>query len=141
MTNVSLIKYLYKKGYRPKLIQIITGYSQSVVSKGIHSERPYIPTMQHINEEQSIRKYVIDRILECRELPLAGFTEQDKIYIKLLNFLLVDKEKINKLYYTISQYKINQTIRDKELSITAFNSYLIDLTEDEYNCFLDSVDL
>ena len=70
MTNVSLIKYLHKKGYRPKLIQIITGYSQSVVSKGIHSERPYIPTINNINEEQAIRKYVIDRFLECRELLL-----------------------------------------------------------------------
>lgn len=137
MTNVSLIKYLHKKGYRPKLIQIITGYSQSVVSKGIHSERPYIPTINNINEEQAIRKYVVDRFLECRELPVAGFTEQDRVYIKILNYLLVDKEKISKLYYTISQYKINQAIRDKALSVVIFNPYLIDLTDEEFNCFLE----
>lgn len=81
----------------------------------------------------------MDRILECRELPTENFTEQDKYYIKLLDFLLVDKEKIRKMYFNISQYKMSQTLRSKKIDFINFQPQLIGLTDDEYKVFLEKV--
>ena len=67
MINGSLIKYLHQAGYRQKLIQIITGYNQSSISKYVNSTRPLIPSIDFISEEQKVRKYVVDRILELRQ--------------------------------------------------------------------------
>ena len=139
MINASLILWLYRHGYRQKIIQIITGYNQSSISKYCHPKKDYVPSLQNINDEQLVCKYVVDRILECRELPTESFTEQDKYYIKLLDYLLVDKEKIRKMYFNISQYKISQTLRSKKIDFRNFQPQLIGLTDDEYNIFLDKV--
>ena len=80
---------------------------------------------------------MIDRILELRQLPTIGFTEQDRTYIKLLDYCLVDKEKIYKLYYNISQYKVAQTLRSNKIKKEDFHPELIGLTNEEYQCFLD----
>lgn len=137
MINGSLIKWLYQNGYRQKLIQIITGYKQPSISKYCKTERPFIPSIDSINEEQSTRKYVIDRILELRSLPTIGFTDQDRAYIKLLDYCLVDKEKIYKLYYNVSQYKIAQTFRSNKVTKENFQPQLIGLTDEEYQTFLE----
>lgn len=137
MINGSLIRWLYQNGYRQKLIQIITGYKQPTISKIVNSPRPFIPSIDNINDEQVTRKYVVDRILELRPLPTQGFTDQDRAYIKLLEYCLVDKEKIRKLYYNISQYKVAQTLRSTKIKKEDFQPQLIGLTEEEYQCFLD----
>lgn len=137
MINGSLIRWLYQNGYRQKLIQIITGYKQPTISKIVNSHRPFIPSIDNINDEQATRKYVVDRILELRSLPTQGFTDQDRAYIKLLEYCLVDKEKIRKLYYNISQYKVAQTLRSNKIKKEDFHPELIGLTNEEYQCFLE----
>lgn len=72
-----------------------------------------------------------------RPLPTQGFTDQDRAYIKLLEYCLVDKEKIRKLYYNISQYKVAQTLRSTKIKKEDFQPQLIGLTEEEYQCFLE----
>lgn len=137
MINGSLIKWLHQNGYRQKLIQIITGYKQPTISKIVNSKRPIIPSIDAINNEQEIRKYVVDRILELRPLPTQGFTDQDKCYIKLLDYCLVDKEKIRSLYYNVTQYKVAQTLRSHKIKKEDFHPQLIGLTDEEYKYFLD----
>lgn len=136
MINGSLIKYLHQAGYRQKLIQIITGYNQSSISKYVNSTRPLIPSIDFISEEQKVRKYVVDRILELRQLPTQGFTDQDKAYIKLLEYCLVDKELIYKMYYNVGTYKVAQVLRSKKIVKESFEPELIGLTADEYQTFL-----
>ena len=138
MINGSLIKWLYQNGYRQKLIQIITGYKQPTISKIVNSQRPILPTIDSINDDQATRKYVIDRILELRPLPTQGFTDQDRCYIKLLDYCLVDKEKIRQLYYNITQYKVAQTLRSNKFKKEDFQPQLIGLTDDEFQCFLET---
>lgn len=138
MYNVSAIKALFQMGYRNKLIQIITGYKQSYISKMVNSPRPYIPSLDNITEEQATRKFVIDRILEMRQLPTIGFGEQDRSYIKLLDYCLVDKEKIRKLYYNISTYKVSQTLKSKNIKKEDFNPNLIGITDEQFACFLET---
>jgi hypothetical protein len=137
MINVSLIKYLYLKGYRQKVIQIITGYAQSTISKNVNSSRPYIPSMDTINKEQAIRKEVVDKILECKEISTVEFCDQDRAYIKLLDYLLVDREKIRKLYYNISQYKISQVLHSNKYKKEDFNPAFLGISEEDFKLFLD----
>lgn len=102
----------------------------------VKSPRPYIPSIDTANKEQLTRKYVVDRILELRAIPTMGFTDQDKCYIKLLLYCLVDKEVICKMYHTISKYKMAQVFRSDKYKKEDFDPTLIDLTQDEYNLFL-----
>ena len=140
MINASLILWLYKHGYRQKLIQIITGYTQSSISKYCNPKKDYIPSIDNINEEQMLRKYVVDTFLECKDLPTEGFSEQDQIYIQILDYLLVDKEKIRKMYFNISQYKISKAFRRKDLDFRNFMPQLVGLTDEEYSKFLEKID-
>lgn len=117
------------------------GYSQGYISKIYNAETKYIPTLEHITEEQRIRKYVVDRILECKVITTNErmFNDNDIAYIKLLDFCLVDRDKIRATYYNISQYRISKAFRDKKITFAAFDPYSIGLTQDEYNLFLDSI--
>lgn len=114
MVNVGLIKWLYNNGYRQKLIKIITGYAQSTISKNVNNVRPFMPSMDAINQDQMIRKKVVDRLLECRSIPTIEFCDMDRHYIKLLDYMLVDREKIRKLYFNVPQYKIAQVFRSNK---------------------------
>jgi hypothetical protein len=140
MHNVSLIKYLQQAGYRQKLICIITGYNQSIVSKHSKNPRPYVPTLDTANDNQLRRKMVVDRILECRVLKKCDgkmFSEQDTIYMKLLDFCLVDRDAIRKLYHMTSMYKIAFAVRkDKEI-IKNFDPAGIDIEEEDWQLFLE----
>ena len=114
------------------------GYSQSYISKTINNvTKPFIPSIDYINEDQLTRKYVVDTILELKHLPTVQFGDQDRAYIKLLDYLLVDREKIRKLYYNVSQYKISQAYRSKKISLSDFDPTLIGLTTQEYAKFLE----
>ncbi len=114
------------------------GYSQSYISKAINNiNKPYIPSIDYINDDQMMRKYVIDTILQLKPIPTMQFDDQDRAYIKLLDYLLVDREQIRKLYYNVSQYKISQAYRSKKISLSDFDPTLIGLTNEEYAKFLE----
>ena len=140
MHNVSLIKYLYQSGYRQKLICIITGYNQSIVSKHSNNPRPYVPTLETANENQLRRKMVVDRILECRVLKKYDgkmFSEQDTIYMKLLDFCLVDRDQIRKLYRATTQYKISNSFRKEKEIIKNFEPLGLDIQPEDWMLFLE----
>lgn len=140
MHNVSLIKYLHQAGYRQKLICIITGYNQSIVSKHCNNPRPYVPTLETANENQLRRKMVVDRILECKVLRKYDgkmFSEQDTIYMKLLDFCLVDRDAIRKLYCTTTMYKLANAFRkDKEI-IKKFDPMQIGIEPEDWALFIE----
>lgn len=132
---------MQKAGYRQKLIQIILGYSQSYISKICAKDSKYVPTIDHITDEQRVRKYVVDRILECRAITLndSMFNDDDIAYIKLLDYCLVDREKIRAIYYNVSPYKVSRAFRNSKISLTQFQPQLIGITEEEFTIFLENV--
>ena len=142
MYNKSALLWLYEHGYRQKLICLIMGYNQSFVSKNCNNPRNYIPTFDTANENQLRRKYVVDRILECRVLrkfETTRFDIQDKAYIKLLDFCLVDRDMIRKRYATTTQYKISQAYREKKDIIKQFDPMGLDISQEDWQLFLDVI--
>ena len=142
MYNKSALLWLYERGYRQKLICLIMGYNQSFVSKNCNNPRNYIPTFDTANNDQIRRKYVVDRILECKPLlkfESYHFDEQDKAYIKLLDTLLVDRNAIRKLYATTSQYKVSQAYREKAEIIKQFNPAGLEITDEDWQLLLQAI--
>lgn len=117
------------------------GYSQSYISKICAKESKYVPSIEHITEEQKVRKYVVDRILECKPITRneAMFNDADIAYIKLMDWCLVDREKIKAVYYNISPYKVSRAFRDNKVTFVQFDPKLIGLTEEEFSIFLEKV--
>lgn len=115
------------------------GYSQSYISKIYNSKDKYVPSIEHITEEQRIRKYVVDKILECRPINRneAMFNETDVAYIKLMDMCLVDRDKIRAVYYNISPDRIARAYKNKKVTIMQFQPEFIGLTEEEYSIFLE----
>lgn len=142
MYNISAVRWLQQAGYRQKLTQIILGYSQSYISKIYNSkETKYVPSIDHITPEQYTRKYVVDKILECKPINHneATFNNIDIAYIKLLDYCLVDREQIRSIYYNISPYKVAKAFRDNKISIADFVPQCIGITDEEFKLFLDQV--
>lgn len=100
-----------------------------------------MPTIDHITEDQKIRKYVVDRILECRAITVndSMFSDVDVAYIKLLDYCLVDREKIRAVYYNVSPYKVSRAFRNSKISLIQFQPQLIGITEEEFTIFLENV--
>ena len=142
MYNKSALLWLYEHGYRQKLICIIMGYNQSFVSKNCSNPRNYIPTFDTANENQLRRKYVVDRILECKQLRKfenIHFNEQDKAYIKLLDYCLVDRDAIRKIYATTTQYKVSRAYREKKEIIKNFDPAGLDIAQADWELFLSAI--
>lgn len=142
MYNKSALLWLYEHGYRQKLICLIMGYNQSFVSKNCNNPRNYIPTFDTANEAQIRRKYVVDKILECKQLrkfDSIRFDDQDKAYIKLLDYCLVDRNAIRKIYATTTQYKVSQAYREKKEIIKKFNPAGLDISDSDWESFLNAI--
>lgn len=142
MHNKSAVLYLYEQGYRQKLICLITGYNQSFISKNCNNPRNYIPTFANANDGQIARKFVVDRLLECRVLrkfDSLQFNEQDRIYIKLLDFMLVDRDNIRKLYRTTSGYKVAQALRAPKEIIKNFDPDGLSIPHDAWQLVLEQI--
>lgn len=142
MYNVSLIKYLYQAGYRQKLICIITGYPQSTISKHSTNPRPYVPTLATANENQLRRKAVIDTILQAKVLKKVDgkmFSESDKQYVKLLDWCLVDRDKIRKLYHTTDMGILAYCWSQKKEFFYEFNPRLLDIEPEDWDLFMEQV--
>lgn len=138
--NWSLVTYLYQRGYRPKLIKLVTGYPDSSIAKIIHSPKKVLPSLDGATEEQLVLVYVIDSILECKPLISVNFCEQDEYYIKLLDYMLVSRERIAKLYNNISAYKLSRVLGSRKISYRELNPYLLGLTDDDYATLLKAID-
>lgn len=142
MYNKSALLWLYEQGYRQKLICLIMGYNQSFVSKNCNNPRNYIPTFETANDSQRKRKHIIDRILECKKLlkfENMFFDEQDKAYIKLLDFCLVDRDAIRQLYATVSQYRISQAYREKKDIIKKLDPAGLDISPEDWELLLKAI--
>lgn len=142
MHNKSAVLYLYEQGYRQKLICLIMGYNQSFVSKNCNNPRNYIPSFNHANTAQIQRKFVVDKILEhrvLRKFKSNGFDEQDKAYIKLLDYCLVDRDIVRQLYCTISPYKIAIAFRAKKDIIKDFDPDGLGIPHEYWEEFLKQV--
>ena len=142
--NKSLVYYLCEQGYRQKLICVITGYNQPFVSKLLKKDAAgsCVPSINGATEEQLQRKYVVDKILAARVLrKYTGtmFDEQDKAYIKLLDYCLVDRTLIRKLYATTTQYKISSAYRKTTEIIKKFDPFGLDIEEEYWQTFLKEV--
>jgi len=142
MLNVSLIKYLHQAGYRQKLICLITGYNQSIVSKHIKNPRPYIPTLDTANDNQLRRKAVIDRILQITALKKqegSNFTQNDRIYIRLLEYMLVERDRIKQLYYMIEPYKISSAYRAPTKIVYDFKPEMLEIPQEEWDLLIEQM--
>lgn len=128
--EVLLIKRLLDEGYKDKHICMIVPCLQPYVSK-IRSGTLHANTNLQRGEKlelttgQEKRLNALNRILEARELMTSTITEDDKAYIQLLKFLMVDKEKVYELYYHISKKKFGSIWTSKKIDIRKFNSELI----------------
>lgn len=136
-TNKALIiKGLYSKGYRQKVIQIITQYNQPYINKiindKIHKTVDYSDDIKiYLTDEQKQRLDAVNRILACKDIFTEDFN-QEIIYMKLLRFFLVSKEDIYNLYNYISKRKINTYLVMKKLEIKDFDASLLGIDQRVY---------
>lgn len=138
--NWSLVTYLYQRGYRQKLIKLVTGYPNSSIAKIVHSPRKVLPSLDGATEQELLLVYVIDSILSCRPLTSINFGEEDERYIKLLDYLMVPREQITKMYPNVTPYRLARVYRSKKVNFHQLNPYLLGLNDDEYGALLAAID-
>lgn len=131
-----IIKALDSKGYRQKIIQIITQYNQPYISKvlnqKIHKTAVYSDDIKlYLDEGQKERLDAVNRILLCNDIFTNTF-DQEIIYMKLLRFFLVSKEDVYNLYNYISKRRINTYLVMKKLHIKDFDASLLGIDQRVY---------
>lgn len=134
--KVLIIKGFHEKGYRQKVIQIITQYNQpyinKVINQKLHQGVQYSDDIKLIlSEEQKKRLDAVNRILSCKDIFTENF-DQEIIYMKLLRFFLVSKDDIYNLYNYISKRRINTYLVMKKLEIKDFDASLLGIEQEVY---------
>ena len=135
--DILLIKELIEKGYKDKHICMIVPCNQPYVSKiksgmiqsHVKKEKDEEVTM---DSRQKRRLDALNKILLLPELMTSTISEEDKRYIHLLKFLMVDKEEIYNLYFHISKKYFHKIWVSKKIDIRLFNSELIGIPIYDY---------
>lgn len=110
--KVLLIKELIRRGYKDKHICMITQTNQPYVSK-IRNGKIHKDTVLEENEKllisrrDKLKLQALNKIISAPEIYTKSFDEQEIIYIHVLKFFMVDKEKIYNLYVHMSKTQFN----------------------------------
>ena len=134
---VLAIKELIGLGYKDKHICMIVQVKQPYVSKIRHGKihvntNPTEEEKDILNKEQRKRLDMVNLIMSAPELITSGMTEQDTLYIHLLKFCMVKKEKIYKLYFHITKTAFNKIWTAKDVNILEFDSKLLGIDSRDY---------
>lgn len=134
---VLAIKELIGLGYKDKHICMIMQVNQPYVSKIRHGKihantNPTEEEKNILNEKQRKRFDMVNLIMSAPELITSGMTDQDVLYIHLLKFFMVKKEKIYNLYFHITKTAFNKIWTSKDVNILEFDSKLIDIDSRDY---------
>lgn len=136
--KVLLIKYLIEKGYKDKHICMIAQANQPYVSKVRH-ERIHaavqLPEDKEvdISERQLKRIETLNRITSLPEFITSGGTNKhDLMYIQVLRFFMVDKEKVYNLYFHLSKKHFSRLWSTKDVDIRQFDSTIIGIERYDY---------
>lgn len=135
--KVLLIKELLKQGFSEKLIVMIVQVKQPYVNKIKNGRLHFMTCLDEgetleITPEQQRRLSAAQKILSVSSLPTVGITQQDFMYMHLLRFLLVPKEKIYALYDNLSHSRIDRYLLKKDVDILAFDSTLLNIPKADY---------
>ena len=88
------------------------------------------------------RKAVIDRILQITALKKqegSNFTQNDRIYIRLLEYMLVERDRIKQLYYMIEPYKISSAYRAPTKIVYDFKPEMLEIPQEEWDLLIEQM--
>lgn len=120
-----------------KLVRMVTGFSQTAVQriasgkirKDIDVNEPL--DMETVPAKVRKRLETLESILLLPEL-LSTDIEQNAIYIKLLGFLMVEKDDILELYNHSSTVRISRTLLSGKIDLLGFDASLIGVDQLDY---------
>lgn len=140
---VAYAKKLKIKGYTNKQIEIITGLSQSDVSK-IVNNKLYVMVREQdytFDNDTEVRRKVLDRILELRDIPgVGGLSNNDKYYIKLIKICGGTYDAVRSIYYDRPGREIRPAWNyANQFSYNEFDPALLGLTTEEFEVFIRGV--
>jgi|GEM_PF-4171994 len=132
---VCAIKYLLDVGLPEKLVVLVTQAKQPYVNKiknGKLHRNTKIEEGFKLNSEQQNKYEIVKKILFMPELPTSGIGEQDVIYMQLLKFFMIPKDKIIELYNNLAKVKVSRLLLKKKIDLGNFDSELIGVDKKEY---------
>lgn len=135
--KVLLIKDMIKSGYKDKHICMVMQENQPYINR-IRSGRIHKNTFLEKDEvvkmtdREKARLNALNTILQMPELPGRGFTEQDKIYIRVLKFFLIEKRDVYDLYFHLTKKQFYGTWVSKDIDLRKFISERIGVPYEDY---------
>lgn len=134
--KVLLIKELLDKGYSEKVITMVLKVKQPYVNKIKHGKLHKNTVLEdgevlEMDKDEQMRLNAADRILQCSELYTTD-PDQDIIYMQLLKYFLVPKEKIQELYSHYTKARVSRSLMRKDVDLLEFDSTLIGIDKYTY---------
>lgn len=142
--DVELLKYMFRKGYTQKQLQIVFKVSKSTVHRMV-KEKTWgdVDFKNELSPEENKshfwkHKHILDRILELREIPGGGKLQvNDLAYINLLKRCHVTYTKVRSIYSDVNIKSLRSAYNYPKHQAEEFDSSLIGIQKSDYLEFLE----
>lgn len=129
--KVLTIRTLAEKGYREKMIRMITGANQPHINKIVNGKLHTETKLEEgeelvLTEEQKERLSIVNVIRSCPELP-GNDPRQDLLYLHTLKFFMAEKEDIYNAFPHWTEGAVSRALSRKGVDIMDFNVELLGL--------------
>lgn len=141
--SIAFIKKLHSLGYTNKQIFLITRWNLNTISRIVTGKtyKDIFMHQYHENEVLEQQKNVLDRILQFREIPGAGYlSEMDKAYIRIIKLCGGKYEDVREIYSDrpISDLRPAWDYANQN-SLDNFDSNLIGIDQNHFAFFIEGV--
>jgi hypothetical protein len=142
--KAGIIKTLLAEGFSEKSIVMVMQVQQPYVNKiknGKLHRDTNAASLEAMTPQECARYEATKKITAASDLPTASVDEQDRMYIHLLKFFNVPKDKIRQLYNHFSVSKIDKILRRKDVNLGNFDSMLLGIARETYlDLIIDYID-
>ena len=133
--TVAFVRKMQEEEYTQKQIKMVTKIPQSTLSRIMNYQTYVTIKPQHYDKDAELeqRLSILNKILNVKEIEGGmGLDDNNKKYIKLLQFLGVELKEIKEVYYDVSKKLINNEWNFNNVDFRDFDSTIIGVSAEDF---------
>lgn len=133
--TVAFIRKMQEENYKQKQIKMVTKIPQSTLSRIMNYQTYVTIKPQHYDKDEILetRFSTLNKLLDFKEIEGGmGLDDNNKKYIKLLQFLGLDLKTVKEIYYDVSNKLITNEWNFNNVNFRTFDSTIVGVSEEDF---------
>ena len=133
--EIALARKMQEEGYTQKQIRLVTKIPQSTLSRIMNMKTHVMIKPKHYDSDVDLDRRLenLNKFLTLKEIAGdIGLDDDNKKYIKTLQYLGVKLKDVQEHYYDISKSKLRAEWDYNNVNFREFNSELIGVSREEF---------